>query len=1543
MPSAGNLNYTITGDLSPLAASLKQSEEKIAASKRRIESSPVKLTLKVDESGIAQAEKLLKSNRFTGIRLDFNTADADRKLDAIQRRLTAFSKPIPISFDTSLAEKKVDALWRKVSGPHGGLHANVSSASASVAGHPVVSAASASAAFMVASRQQPQPFALANTVGVLRGVGDHFAGAATYAAFRAPAPDASRRLSFGQPAPAASVASVASLASVAAPAPYMPPARRYAEQEASRTGIEGYTSQGIPCPQCGRVNSPNATHCTRCGYRLKGGIGATVRGAVKMPFRAASGVYGAVKSGVDEAETWARAAYFVGGAYRAVGHAGLAVARGVGNVIAQPFASAARAVRAIPAASHELANWKAISSLNEGIESSRQELGAQGVYVGKSRFRQDVHAEMAQQAVSEHAARYTSSRSGRVQRESAAGFAAGGPTVDLSKAIDSVNSFAKSLGEAGAAARAWAGSLPKSPPATPPAGGTPGIDRQAKGKPPKDVDTFLNAGRAPGESADAYAERLLAIPPTERQARKLARNQASIELPDPDPTAPAEPHDYPTRAGFLAARSAQRLRGRRAKAGRSQSDDPGRLDLLAGISPQHGETGEGLLAEMAMFPQEEPARSRFKHGRRGMAFFPFRFGRKPEDKIVRPGRDPIKLTGGSGYPNAFTGDFVPPEGREAPAEPGTPGKSNVKDLITSTEASYAAKDKAAADALAKSQRPSILQRVKGLFSRAPGEEPHQYFGYRPGRATGEPWGKPPLKSNPLNKGKNITAESSDEVKDAIAEADARQGEIEAQKEAAFHKANRPSFLQRLRGKQGPPYTPRGQGPQAHKLEGDTKDLDTFGSSGHDLSAAANPLRPLAYDRTQIAQAGLAGSFAPLSDAGEAEAMRIISQRGGGSPMIGGQTPMIGGGGGGGASGGGFLGGRSFTDVMTGDMFGGFRAGRGSPTNRFMRGLEHYGVPKGIVENKPLGMIAGVAGGVGAGITALNVAAQWRGRRDANNLAGSEMGLDIRTGGYGTQTGATREQLISASMGTGMSNAQRSGGAFGGIVPGGLSNAIGTAPLIGAPLTNIAGWVSGANRDIDKRMAQTHRLEEGSAVMEKAMYGNQARDLSTKSIGEDDKYKRAQDEIDEQVSALHNQGVIDAREASGKGKKKVGRQIRESVAAHIETVRRVGAQEIQRQRTIDTQNFESQSYAQQNQFTDQRAGARAGISSQYTEGLNSRDPTTRQRAGVLLGQALGNEEKQYNLDTTDASNENRIGGMRLKGRQQSNQYMRYGAQHTEITASIAESEDARQKALRGLNLNDPAQAARAGVINKGADIQQAGLRSDRARLNADAGAEFYQRGQATLSGQQSLIGNTLAGARTGENARYTEELRTNPEMATAVEAQHRANLQGIGMSDAERKFGVAMGTQSINMGTKRQGMLNQHMFMSAEAQGVIDEASQGVEAANVELRGDENKGAREKRIAALKGSAQAKLAGLTDSIRFDNRAQNVSAFMTRGDMSNHAFEDFANLKKIAGGAGAAIDTAGKQSDVSKTGGGTTSEQGDKMITLLGQLITAVQGS
>jgi hypothetical protein len=93
--------------------------------------------------------------------------------------------------------------------------------------------------------------------------------------------------------------------------------------------------------------------------------------------------------------------------------------------------------------------------------------------------------------------------------------------------------------------------------------------------------------------------------------------------------------------------------------------------------------------------------------------------------------------------------------------------------------------------------------------------------------------------------------------------------------------------------------------------------------------------------------------------------------------------------------------------------------------------------------------------------------------------------------------------------------------------------------------------------------------------------------------------------------------------------------------------------------------------------------------------------------------------------------------------------------------------------------------------------------------------------------------------------------------------------------------------------------------------------------------------RARRIAALKGNAQARLAGIQDSIKYNNSAQQISAYTFFGDRNNQRFDDLKKAEKIMQGAGAAFDQEQEASDVTKGARGVTGDdaKAQRMVDLL----------
>jgi hypothetical protein len=627
-----------------------------------------------------------------------------------------------------------------------------------------------------------------------------------------------------------------------------------------------------------------------------------------------------------------------------------------------------------------------------------------------------------------------------------------------------------------------------------------------------------------------------------------------------------------------------------------------------------------------------------------------------------------------------------------------------------------------------------------------------------------------------------------------------------------------------------------------------------------------------------------------------------------------------------ASGSFFGGGRNWKDIAFGDMAGGFRSGRGSPNNRILRQLEHYGLPQGIASNRLAGFGVNVAAGVGAGLAVANIGANWNNRDNANVMAADEQAYRGSIGDYRALQGQSRDQLFAAGVGNG----------------NWLERGIGSSP-IGGMLMNIGGSFTGISHQIDQNMTDARR---GQEKFDSGMQG--VRDIrslrsGTAAMLTTDKYAKINADAESQATDLGNQAEVAVAALQEKGLKKEATQLRGQYDQRISAVRTMAAKESDRQRNVDTLNYNTSATVMNSQFSDTRGGNRASIAGQYNEGIMSQDSTTRQNAYALRAGALGNEEQGYRLGNYDMMRGNIVGGQRLGARSLANQNMMYSARHADLNASITEVGNQREQALRGLNMSDPLQAHRAAFLNEGFNQQVAGFHSDQTKNINDFGMDRNQQQWANYSGSQRLLGNNLAASRNDVQAARRSELYARPEFSTEINAKYNIADQGVRLDDKQQHVAFAAGTQSIRNSTKRQGMANEGMFQQASAQGTVDDATEEIGRINLDpsLRGPEHAEERKNRIAALKDSATTKLAGFTKKLEWGNRAVDEGSFMNFGDQSNKSYKDLGEAEKIAAGAGGVIDKAAAATDVSKAAGsGATSDQAERMIWFLNQLVKAV---
>jgi hypothetical protein len=222
------------------------------------------------------------------------------------------------------------------------------------------------------------------------------------------------------------------------------------------------------------------------------------------------------------------------------------------------------------------------------------------------------------------------------------------------------------------------------------------------------------------------------------------------------------------------------------------------------------------------------------------------------------------------------------------------------------------------------------------------------------------------------------------------------------------------------------------------------------------------------------------------------------------------------------------------------------------------------------------------------------------------------------------------------------------------------------------------------------------------------------------------------------------------------------------------------------------------------------------------------------------------------------------------------------------------------------------------------------------------ADFVQT-QKSMEGQhqatiQMLLGNSLAGANKATDTKYDALIQQHPELASQYNQQRNDEHAMNAQQKLDFQFGTALGTQAINQQTGQQNLRNQHMGISANVQGDIDSGVDQIEQANYQLKGDENKDARNARIAAIRANTLSMVKGETAQLQYGGRLEQVSAYVTGGDRNNRAFADYKHAMDLGSGAASALDTANKNSDLTANPLNSLPQQTQDMQNKLQQLIT-----
>lgn len=418
-----------------------------------------------------------------------------------------------------------------------------------------------------------------------------------------------------------------------------------------------------------------------------------------------------------------------------------------------------------------------------------------------------------------------------------------------------------------------------------------------------------------------------------------------------------------------------------------------------------------------------------------------------------------------------------------------------------------------------------------------------------------------------------------------------------------------------------------------------------------------------------------------------------------------------------------------------------------------------------------------------------------------------------------------------------------------------------------------------------------------------------------------------------------------------------------------------------------------------QFSDVRGAAAEGVRGEYAARVESLLPGSMeqqqaQREGVA---ALGTQSLGFYRADYFAGRELQVGASQLQARQLSNQGFEYTARYAGINAQGQAAQLQFEKETAGVP-KDSAQFFQAVTRLSQA---LSGLSSDAEKVGRDFRLTSARMTGETESIGLATGGFNLTARHRGLQARRDFEIGTNPEMADQLRARYdaleqqvdvennwkrfglqasaSAGLQGIGGNtlaarmtmlnaqrqitighdrenadvigqqfdvlglqaqhdDAMQKYNVGFGTRQIIQSTQRQRMLNDLNPLSARQQGIIDETSNAIVRAGVDLPGEENRQVREQRITALRGSGAEQLKYLDRQLEFSGHAQSVNATFFRGDPNNRSFMDVTRAEDISARANQQFDTATGEASTNPANqaGGWTEQRAVEAIQYLRQM-------
>lgn len=213
--------------------------------------------------------------------------------------------------------------------------------------------------------------------------------------------------------------------------------------------------------------------------------------------------------------------------------------------------------------------------------------------------------------------------------------------------------------------------------------------------------------------------------------------------------------------------------------------------------------------------------------------------------------------------------------------------------------------------------------------------------------------------------------------------------------------------------------------------------------------------------------------------------------------------------------------------------------------------------------------------------------------------------------------------------------------------------------------------------------------------------------------------------------------------------------------------------------------------------------------------------------------------------------------------------------------------------------------------------------------------------ATESSRQGLVGNSLRSANLATYYKYGDNkfglISRNPQ-SPELTAQRDVEYGQNALNFSLGQFGAAQNLQRINQSTVQQNYRNRYLFRTAGVSETISSGINQIEAANISLRGDENAALRNATVAGIKVETQSRVRGQVNPLLYNNRLEQVGAFVTQGDLGNQNYRDLREARSLGNPAevNRALNKADQESRI-------PTDQLSSIISAIGDLVTAIQNN